>query len=79
MSLTAVQKHVGGARTSRPHHPPAHRPGDPDPGRRRRRALRRTSCSPSWRAVWRERIARLDDLLDAEAGPAPAPPSPAKD
>ena len=78
MSLTAVQKHVGvleraGLLTRRRTGRETLTRGDAGTVRSAAQLLTELE------AVWRERIARIDDLLDAEAGPAPAPPSPPKD
>lgn len=76
MSLTAVQKHVG----------VLERAGLITRRRTGREMLTRGDASTvrsaahllsELEAVWRERIARLDDLLDTEAAPTPtSPPHP---
>lgn len=78
MSLTAVQKHVGvleraGLITRRRTGRETLTRGDAGTVRSAAQLLTELE------AVWRERIARIDDLLDAEADPAPTPPSHSKD
>lgn len=78
MSLTAVQKHVGvleraGLITRRRTGRETLTRGDADAVRSAAQLLTELET------VWRERIARIDELLDAETVPAPTPPSHPKD